>query len=784
MKKVRTLSLAIIAIFAGFFAHHTHAALTLTAGSNATTTPNVATSIIGFQIVGPAASTTPVQLRATSGTLSMTTTTGLTFDGSSSGTTINFSGTVANINAALSTLKYSRSSTGTDTLEVSLVNKGEIFFTENNHLYKFITGGYTWDAAKTAAEAQTAYGATGYLVTITSEAENNFVSARLAGDGWIGASDSQTEGTWKWMTGPEAGTAFWQGTSGGSAVSGRYEAWADGEPNEFGSGEDCAETYVSSGTWNDYPCNSSLGYVVEFGASGNMPTVVATNISVVTADVPAITTLSPANASTTVSTSTNLVIGFSKSVTKQTGNLLIKKVSDDTTVETVDVSGSQVSGSGSTSITIDPGSNLAEGTQYYVTFPATAFKDSSNNFYEGISNSTTWRFTTNDTTPPTLSSISASYGTSSAAVSWTSNEAASTRFWYSADSSFASSTSETDTGTRVTSHEVSLADLLPCTLYNYKVVSRDSFLNAATSSLLSFTTTGCSGGVTPSSSTSTPVTVNAAATSTLEESGRTLTVETPANFTSTSSSVVIQIKGMDSETVLTSIGKPSGTLSSAASIVFDVTALINNTTVLDSFDVPVTVSYEYTDEDISGLEESSLSMYHYKDGVWSELDDCSVDVSLNVITCNAPHFSVFAIFGTPPVTQSSRGGGSSTSVPTRVKNLLAMGKATEAQALKDQYPQYFSQTTSLGSTSSVRDLEIGMTGEDVLALQKFLNANGYILTTVGAGSPGNETKLFGSLTKQAVIKFQIANGVKPSVGYFGPVTRAKVKALGLSGAWW
>lgn len=761
-----------------------YAALSLTAGNSATTTPNVATSITGFQIVGDAASTTPVQLRATSGTLSMTTTTGLTFDGASSGSTVNFSGTVANINNALSTLKYSRATTGTDTLEISLINKGEIFFTENNHLYKFISGSFSWSAAKTAAENQTAYGATGYLVTITSAEENDFVSDRLTGDGWIGAQDSDTEGTWKWMTGPEAGTAFWQGTSGGSAISGRYEAWASGEPNEHGSGEDCAETYVSSGTWNDFPCNASLGYVVEFGADGNMPTVVAQNVSIVTADVPAVSTLFPANGATTATSSANLVIRFTKTVTPQTGSILIKKTSDDSTVESIDVASDQVTGSGTAAITINPAAALPEGTELYVTIPATAFKDTSNNYFSGFADDSSWTFTTIDETAPVISGIATTTATTTASVTWTTNENASTRLWYSADTSYASSTAEANTSSRVTSHTASLTDLVACTLYSYKAVSRDATGNAATSTASTFTTTGCSGGVTPTSATTTSVTVSGAATTTLAADSRTITIETPANFTATSSSVVIQIKSMDATTVLGSIGKPTDSLMNAAGIVFNVTALIDNTTELDSFDVPVTVTYEYTDADIVGLDESTLSMYHYRDSVWSELDSCVVDEAANTITCEAPHFSVFAIFGNT----ASSGGPSGTTLEGRIRNLERSGNIAKANQVRAEYgllPAVTPAAPVSGSVATtVRDLELGMSGEDVRALQRLLNAQGFALATAGVGSAGNETDYFGSLTQAAVAAYQQKHNVAPSVGYFGPRTRASMSAQAWSGLWW
>lgn len=740
------------------------AALTLTAGSNATTTPNIATSITGFQIVGPDASTTPVQLRATNGTLSMTTTSGLTFDGASSGSLVNFSGTVANINAALATLKYTRASTGTDTLEVSLVNRGEIFFTDNGHLYKFISGSYTWDAAKTAAEGQTAYGATGYIATITSGAENAFIKDRLTGDGWIGAKDSAVEGDWRWMTGPEAGTLFWRGVSNGTAQGGNYENWADGEPNEYGSGEDCAETYVSTGTWNDFPCNSTLGYVLEFGASGNMPTVVATNISVVTADVPAITTLSPTNGATTTSPTANLVINFSKSVVKQTGNILIRKTVDNSIVETIDAGGTLVSGSGTSAITINPTSDLQEGTQYYITIPATAFKDSSNNFFDGFTSSSTWTFTTTDITAPIISSLSTSTATTSVMISWITNETASTRVWYSADSLFASSTVETDTSTRVMNHNVSIPNLIACTLYNYKAVSRDAFSNTATSTESTFITSGCFGGTVPTMSTSTSVAVGSTATSTLVENNRVLSVQTPANFTATSSSVIIQIKSLNSNTVLDAIGKPTSNLTSAAGVVFDIKALINYTTELDSFNVPVTVSYTYTDADVSGLDESSLSMYHFASSTWSQLDDCSVDLGNNTITCNAPHFSIFAIFGYPPAQQSlptnasglpwcsgPSAPGWNTSLPDGGcgATLLSVASASTTST-----QMVFISSNSCSRYSFTRTLKFGDRGEDVRALQRLMNCLGFKLADTGPGSSGKETNLFVGLTREAVIAFQ------------------------------
>lgn len=73
-----------------------------------------------------------------------------------------------------------------------------------------------------------------------------------------------------------------------------------------------------------------------------------------------------------------------------------------------------------------------------------------------------------------------------------------------------------------------------------------------------------------------------------------------------------------------------------------------------------------------------------------------------------------------------------------------------------------------------RDLELGMEGADVLELQKFLNANGFLIAASGVGSPSNETTYFGSLTQKALARYQAAHGIAPSVGYFGPLTRGHI----------
>jgi hypothetical protein len=74
------------------------------------------------------------------------------------------------------------------------------------------------------------------------------------------------------------------------------------------------------------------------------------------------------------------------------------------------------------------------------------------------------------------------------------------------------------------------------------------------------------------------------------------------------------------------------------------------------------------------------------------------------------------------------------------------------------------------------------TNLDVLKLQQYLNAHGFALAESGAGSLGQETDYFGSLTYTALVNFQNAHaseilapvGLTQGTGYFGPATRAFV----------
>lgn len=216
------------------------------------------------------------------------------------------SATVQQYQDALRTVTYTNSSPdeGETARGVEFSLGRPIYYAPNGHYYEFVDSqGISWTAANTDANGLTSggrnyFGLEGYLATINTAGEQTFIQDRLAGNGWIGASDTTTPDTWRWVTGPEGladngtGTIFWSGgakTRGGSVQNNLYENWRTtgevrgDEPNNDGGNESYAHVIGnpgidggnSRGRWNDLPDDRDYsgdisafepqGYIVEYG---------------------------------------------------------------------------------------------------------------------------------------------------------------------------------------------------------------------------------------------------------------------------------------------------------------------------------------------------------------------------------------------------------------------------------------------------------------------------------------------------------------------------------------
>jgi hypothetical protein len=210
-------------------------------------------------------------------TFSITTSTGLSFatgyNSWTNRTRLAFTGTMANINNALNSLKINTGGTlGNVQISVSAtVNPvGYYYNPTNGHFYRPISTGNTYTGARAASLLTTFKGETGYLVTITSADEDAFIFNNVPQSQiWFALTDEASEGQWRIDAGPEKGTLIKtsNGQTAGNIV-GQYNNWAPGEPNNSGN-EDYAVTKWNGTQWNDLPNNFNCPYVIEYGTWAN-----------------------------------------------------------------------------------------------------------------------------------------------------------------------------------------------------------------------------------------------------------------------------------------------------------------------------------------------------------------------------------------------------------------------------------------------------------------------------------------------------------------------------------
>lgn len=117
---------------------------------------------------------------------------------------------------------------------------------------------------------------------------------------------------------------------------------------------------------------------------------------------PSIANLSPKNGETNISLSANLVITFNENIQAGTGNIIIKNFETEEVFESISASEDQLTFSNK-KVTIDPLNNFTEGTKYYVLIDNGAITDASSNTFEGISDKSSWNFTTIYTAPNLIS---------------------------------------------------------------------------------------------------------------------------------------------------------------------------------------------------------------------------------------------------------------------------------------------------------------------------------------------------------------------------------------------
>ncbi|XP_022540528.2 C-type lectin domain family 4 member E [Astyanax mexicanus] len=116
----------------------------------------------------------------------------------------------------------------------------------NSSIYYTSTEKKTW--AKSRQHCRT-IGAD--LVIINTKEEQIFVSGFSREDMWIGLTDEETEGVWKWVDNTTQTLGYWM----------------EDQPNNFNGNQNCASIQTTGinplRTWNDYQCSYEKHWVCE-----------------------------------------------------------------------------------------------------------------------------------------------------------------------------------------------------------------------------------------------------------------------------------------------------------------------------------------------------------------------------------------------------------------------------------------------------------------------------------------------------------------------------------------
>jgi uncharacterized repeat protein (TIGR03803 family) len=451
--------------------------------------------------------------------------------------------------------------------------------------------------------------------------------------------------------------------------------------HEFAGGADDGRISYGSLILSD----STLYGMTNGGGDDNLGTIFSLTLDL---NPPTVETFSPADDTIDIEINSNLVITFSEEVFADTGNITIKESSDDSVFETIDVTSDKVTGSGTDTITINPTNNLSYETGYYINIGDTAFEDAADNPYPGIADTTTWNFTTK--CPPVANAIS-----------------------YNPHPICGAATCE--------SGYILSQGLCVVGIWG----GGGAFSGAASPTTALTTTVSATSGGTASATTS---------------ENTKATVLIPAG--AVNNSAIINIIPTAKANISATASLPTG-LNIVGNFLYNLTATSGSTNITN-FNKTLTLTFTYTDNQITGLNESSLNIYRWSGTQWLGLPS-TVNTITNTITATTTNFSYFAIMG----------GTSTQEKPTTSYS---------------EIPSTFTFTKNLKS---------GMRDNDVVYLK-------YILASEGCVSGLLNTNYFASKTLAGTKCFckkykseisQAAGYTVSCTGFVGTGMRAKLNSL-------
>lgn len=383
-----------------------------------------------------------------------------------------------------------------------------------------------------------------------------------------------------------------------------------------------------------------------------------------------------------------------------------------------------------------------------------------------------------DTVAPVISSVTATPGTTTADITWTTDTNASSLVNYGVNQSYGSTTAESDTSPRVTSHSVSLSGLLTCTTYNFSVQSKDSALNTTNSSDSEFTTSGCTGSAAVISQSSTPINYTTGGTADLMDNFLGIGLQIPVSYSTVNSQ--FQIKQLDGTAVLAATGSPSG-YSLVDNYMYDLKSLTDSDSTITTFDNAITVTVNYETADVSALDESTLRIYRWDGSAWNSLSSCSVDLTANSVSCQTLNFSVFALFGQAPApTPTPTTVPASTATPTSVPSSSSSGPASApvcTDTIPTKQPRLYAASAISTSEVTINFYVPESDAYDHFILEYGTSSGHYIYGVSNIGNRDSSRYTVKSLQPATMYYFRIRSANGCAVGPASNEISAKTPAL-------
>lgn len=354
-------------------------------------------------------------------------------------------------------------------------------------------------------------------------------------------------------------------------------------------------------------------------------------------------------------------------------------------------------------------------------------RDTSNNYATSTSVSVTV-----DNTAPTISSIGSSTTSSTATVTWnTTADSSNSKVSYGTTSGVYTVSSSSPSV--VTSHSISISGLSDSTRYYFVAVSRDVAGNTSTSSERSFVTSSAGDVTAPT------------------------------------------ILGIDSTKSNGTYG-PGTIIPITVTFSEEVTSTGDVTLVLDT---GRTCVFSVTNSSVGSCNYTALGGDNSSDLTVASISGTVRDGSDNLMTSFTPATNLSSnkdiVISSTLISSGGGGGGSSgggsilavqtQNIPTTLNPTITNPVALDTKNAPIITNQTFTRT-----------LVFATRGNDVKTLQQFLNTHGFPVAPSGVGSKGKETTLFGNATRNALIAYQKAKGIKPAIGIFGPITRKAILA--------